>query len=132
MKYQILKPQEIELVWPHIAEWVDISRGADKSFSVADIHAACANGQYELWVVTEGIEYFGFLIGCIIPAPRAHVYYGAWLGGKDLAKWVKEGVAAVEKHAKQNGCVSYSFVGRKAWQRLLGYDYEGVFYFKNI
>lgn len=134
MEYKLLDKSEVNSVWPHIEEWVDIARGVDKSYEVEDIKRLCIAGAYDLWVVKDTGEYFGFLIGIIIPAPRMRLYYAPWLGGKDLARWVKGGLEAIRAYGKRHGCSAYSFIGRDAWMRLLDIksDYQGTFYFINI
>ncbi len=130
--FTLISINKINEAWPHIESWVDIARGADKTYSVGDIKNFCISGEFDLWIVKDNGEYKGFLIGWICRAPRGKTYYGAWLGGVDLADWVADGLNAVEVYAKNNGCVAYSFIGRKAWKRLLGYDYEGVYYYKSL
>lgn len=134
MEYKLLDKSEVNSVWPHIQEWVSISRGVDKSFGVDDIKKLCSTGAYDLWIIRENGEYFGFLIGIIIPAPLMKLYYAPWLGGKDLARWAKQGLEAVKFYSKRHGCGAYSFIGRDAWMKLLDIksDYQGTFYFINI
>jgi len=118
-------------VWPHIEEWVRISRGADESYSVEDIKAVCESGKCDLWVATLDDAYKGFLVGVTSIRPQGKVYHGSWLGGEDLAIWV-DGLKFIEDFVRENGYIGSSFIGRKAWKRLVGYDYEGVYYYKKL
>lgn len=131
MNYTKVSPAHIDHHWPYIRDWVDISRGADHSYSLDDIRALVQSGRADLWVILEGLEYKGFFIGMTLPAPQGKIYYGAWLGGKDLSSWVN-GLKPIESWARDAGYIATCFIGRKAWKRLVGYDYEGVYYYKNL
>lgn len=124
--------EEIDGIWPIIENWVQDSLGVDKSYTPEDIRQECKNKTVQLWVITLGSEITGFLVTSIIDAPRGKVCYGAWLGGKNLAEWVDSGLRILEKWAINNGCIALSFIGRLAWKRLIGFDYQGVFYLKNL
>lgn len=132
MDYIITPPEKVLEVWPYIEAWVDISRGVDRAYSVEDIRDLCSSGTLDLWVVAEEGSYYGFLIGTIVKGMREDSYSGCWLGGRDLDSWVKEGLNHVEDWARAHGCAAYNFIGRKAWKKLIGYDYEGVYYYKRL
>lgn len=129
-----LSNEGIELYWERIEPWVDISRGVDKTYSTEDIKKCCIDGEFQLWVIRKQEEVTGFLVTSVIANPQGRICYGAWLGGENLSEWVKPGLAKLEIWAKDQDCVGLSFIGRKAWQRLLDFDanYEGTYYFKKL
>lgn len=132
VKLLLLSLSEIDQVWPTILEWVRDALGVDKSYLPEDIRDECKQGIFQLWVITLNSEITGFLVTSVMDAPRGRVCYGAWLGGKNLGDWVVPGLKILESWAKEHKCISLSFIGRKAWQKLIGFDYEGVFYLKNL
>jgi hypothetical protein len=121
---------QIDAIWPIIEDWVDTARGEDNSFSVADIKALCKT-RMDLWLAKDADTIKGFLIGSTSVRPQGNVYHASWLGGEDLALWVN-GMKVIEDWAKQAGYLGCSFIGRKAWKKLVGYDYDAVYYFKKL
>lgn len=128
----IVHPNEVESVFPLIHSWVESALGADRTFTPEDIKASCESGQYVLRVIYLDGDLTGFFISSILQTPQGKILYGAWLGGKNLQDWVGRGLEEIEAWARNNGCMAYCFIGRKAWKKLLGYDYEGVYYYKNL
>jgi len=132
IQIDIVPPEKVEQVFPFIHSWVVDCLGVDKTYSPEDIMNDCARGAFTLRLVHLGNNLTGFFISCVIAAPQGKFLYGAWLGGRDLQDWVKEGLGKIEEWGRANGCLAYGFIGRKAWKKLLGYDYEGVYYYKNL
>lgn len=126
-----IAPQDIGGVWKSIAPWVESALGNDKSYTVEDVKRACASGGINLWLIYRG-ELKGFFTAAMIDAPQGKTCYAPWLGGKDLGEWVGPAFAEFKKVLRAQGCISFSWIGRKAWKRFLGADYEGCFYLMNL
>lgn len=129
---RIIPVHGIEAAWPGISGWVGIALGRDKSYAVDDVKAACLSGRLTLWVIYNDDSPTGFLTTVINECPRGRTCYAPWLGGKDLGEWVAPAFEHLKKHLKALGVMSYSWVGRKAWQKLIKVDSEQVFYFVSL
>lgn len=129
---EYVPPSEISGIFPSIYDWVEQALGVDKSYTPEDIQRACEDNRGELRVIYLNQCLTGFFISEIVSNPKGKVFCGAWLGGKDLDKWVRPGLAIIENEARKRGCIAYSFVGRGAWKKLIGFDYQGVYYYKNL
>lgn len=130
MQYVRVEKEDIDAVWPDIAAWVDTARGVDHSYSVEDIRILCLT-RMDLWLAKDGNVIKGFLIGSTSVRPQGKIYFGSWLGGVDLALWVN-GFKFIEQWAQESGHMGLGFIGRKAWKKLVGYDYEAAYYYKNL
>lgn len=132
VRIEVISPKNVESIFGQIYQWVIESLGVDKSYTPEDIESGCKQGRWVLRLVYLDDVLTGFFISALIPAPQGKICYGAWLGGRDLECWVKDGLKEIEVWAISVGCIAYTFIGRKAWKRLLGYDYEGVYYYKKL
>lgn len=125
-------PKQIEEIFPEIRRWIENAIGVDKGYLPDDIKEECKNKKWKLELIYKDNILMGFFISRIVVLPQTKLLYGAWLGGRDLDKWVKEGIQVVISNAKKDGCGSFSFIGRSAWKKLVGFDYHGMFFYKNL
>lgn len=121
---------EVAEVWPKIETWVKSALGEDESLSSDDIREMCTRN-LNLWLIHTD-ELKGFLTFEIYDAPQMKVCYAPWLGGENLNEWVAGAFVKFKHYLKEQGVKQYSFVGRKAWQKLIKADYEGLFYLMRI
>lgn len=127
-----IPPDKVGEIWDAIELWVQSALGKDRSYTSFDIKTACENGSLELRLIYAEDELKGFFTSVIIPAPRGKTCYAPWLGGKDLGKWVEPAFHEFKDYLRTQGVISFSWIGRLAWKRFLGADYEGVFYLMNL
>jgi len=131
MKVEHIPIALIDDIWDAVEPWVQSAIGNDKSYTTQDIKKQCQNGNLSLWLISTD-ELKGFLTCIISQAPQGKTAYAPWLGGKDLSEWVAPAFEQFKEYLKSQGCISYSWVGRKAWQRFLKVDSEQVFYRINL
>lgn len=131
MKIEYIAPSSIEGIWGAIEPWVLGALGNDKSYKTQDIKAECESGAMALWLIYTD-ELKGFLTCTISQSPQGKTAYAPWLGGKDLGEWVNPAFAQFKEWLKAQGCISYSWIGRKAWGRFLDVDSEQNFYRINL
>lgn len=131
MKVERVQPSQVHAIWDAIEPWVESALGSDKSYKPQDIKAMCQAGGLGLWLITTN-ELKGFFTCIINQAPQGKTAYAPWLGGKDLGEWVAPAFAQIKPWLKEQGCISFSWIGRLAWKRFLDADYEGVFYLMNL
>lgn len=129
---QQVHPRDVGELWGSIELWVKSALGVDKSYTSDDIKKLCESNSLILWKITKDGKLKGFLTTSLIPAPRGLTCYSPWLGGEDLGEWVSPGFDQLKEWLRSKGCISFSWIGRKAWQRLVDTDYEGVFYLINL
>jgi hypothetical protein len=115
-------PQALDAVWPDIETWVKNALADDKSYTSDDVKEACRK-KLDLWLIYNG-KLKGFLISSIYDAPQCKCCYAPWLGGEDLSEWVAEAFKIFGEYLKENGVEQYSFIGRKAWGRLINANSE--------
>lgn len=124
--------EDIECAFSLISDWLQDALADDISYTVEDIKQDCLQKMFDLRLVYIGEELTGFFISAFIPAPQGRVLYGAWLGGRDLDLWVKDGLEIIKDWARDCGCIMYSFIGRDAWKRLIGFKPKGAFYYEKL
>lgn len=127
-----VEPEEVSQLWGDIELWVKSAIGIDRAYTTEDIKSLCESCMLTLWKITKDNELKGFLTTTLIPAPQGLTCYAPWLGGIDLGEWVKPGFEQLKEWLYSEGCISFSGIGRKAWQKLVDADYEGVFYLINL
>ena len=127
---KLIPKHEIDTIWPLISEWVDAAKGLGLSYSNDDIKEACKTRWDLRLIYTDELK--GFLISQIYEAPQCRVCYAPYLGGKDLAEWVGEAFDEFKTYLKTHGVSQYSFIGRKAWQKLVKADSEQSFYLMTL
>lgn len=127
----ILKEEVLEK-WDEIAGWVASSLGIDKSYSVNDVKLACESGAIALWIIYKDLKPTGFLTTTFNQNPRGITAYAPWLGGENLADWVAEGFEQLKKYLKEQNCLSFSWMGRDAWEKLVNVDSKQRFYSINL
>lgn len=131
MKIERINPELIDHVWESIEPWVKNALGIDKSYESQDIKEICRGGKLGLWLITTD-KLKGFFTCTINDAPHGKTAYAPWLGGEDLGEWVEPAFGLFKEWLKDQGCISFSWIGRRAWKRFLGADYEGCFYLMNL
>jgi hypothetical protein len=124
---RIIPKHLIEENWPQIKAWVKSSLGQDKSYTPDDVKKACEESLILILIYKE-LQLKGFLVLSISQAPQGRVAYAPWLGGEDLGEWVQSVFEQLKRWLKEQGCIQYSWVGRKAWQKLVRADSEQCFY----
>lgn len=129
---RIIPPDDVKIIWDEIAAWVENALGIDKSYTVNDVKTACMRGELTLWVIYEDEIATGFLTTVINDCPQGRTCYAPWLGGENLSGWVAPAFGHLKQYLKGKGVMSYSWIGRKAWQKLIKVDSEQVFYFVNL
>lgn len=127
-----IEAKEVDLVFDQIYEWAVESLDDDMTYTVHDIQKECSEGLWNLRLIYNNGFLTGFFISTIFKCPQGKLFYGRWLGGRDLESWVKKGISMIEDYAREKGCMAYSFGGRAAWQKLVGYRPKGVYYYKNL
>lgn len=127
IKIQHINASDIDGVWNSIEAWVLNAMGNDKSHTTEDIKKLCQAGKFSLWLVYTN-ELKGFLMCVLSQAPKGKTAYAPYLGGKDLAEWVAPAFDQFKIYLKTIDCISYSWIGRKAWGKFLKVDSEQSFY----
>lgn len=132
VRVQKIPPAAVNIWWTDIEAWVESALGEDKTYTTPDIKKECEEAKWDLWLFFKGNDLMGFFISAILPLPKGKLFYGSWLGGKNLDEWVSEGMDITKAYARAHGCLAYSFIGRLAWKKLVGFDYTGVYYYQNL
>lgn len=132
VRLEIVPKDYVSKIWPQMEDWVKSALGIDRSYKVEDIQKACESGSLMLWKITKDDKLKGFLTTALIPAPQGMVCYAPWLGGEDLGEWVSEGFDQLKVWLRHQDCLSFSWIGRKAWQKLVKADSEQCFYMINL
>lgn len=124
----MISPAEVAQKWDAIRGWVESSLGIDKSYVADDVRKACESGQIQLWIINNNNKPAGFLTTAITENPQGNTCYCPWLGGENLSEWVPEGFEQLKQYLRQQNCLSLSWMGREAWQRLIKVDSRQCFY----
>lgn len=120
--------QDIPDIWGSIVKWIeDAVNYPDTS---EDVRIKCLLGQITLWVIYNDIKPTGFLTTIINPEPCT--CYAPWLGGENLDEWVIEGFDQLKEYLKTEKCLSFSWIGRAAWKRLVKVDSVQSYYLINL
>lgn len=132
IKLTMIPKEEIEEKWSQIRDWVISALGMDKSFSVDDVKQMCLSGRITLWLILKDEKIKGFLTTSIIKNSQIISAYAPWLGGESLDEWVVEGFSQLKDYLRSQGCIQFSWVGRKAWSKLIKIDSEQCSYLINL
>lgn len=129
---KLIAKDRIDDIWQEIEVWIASALDQDKTHTVKDIKQACQLGHISLWVIYIDTKLTGFLTTKISTTPQGNACYAPWLGGNNLHLWVPEGFERLKKILKGQGCLSLSWIGRAAWQKLIKVDYTGCYYLINL
>lgn len=127
-----LKPADVNEVWSCIEGWVRSSLGIDKSYTAEDVKTGCIEGQFKLWVILKDGKITGFLTTIISESPQGNICYAPWLGGENLGEWTPEFFEQLKNYLREQNCVSLSWIGRLAWQKLIKVDSIQCYYLINL
>lgn len=111
-------PVRINDVWPHVepllAPAMNAALADDDIASVkSDLDQGCAL----LWIVwDESIR--AAATTKILNVPNKRICVVTSCGGRDVLKWYGF-IAALEEHARAEGCDAMRVTGRRGWKRLL-------------
>lgn len=111
-----------ETVWPlaepHLKRAM---RFADGEFTLDEAQEAVRQGRFQLWLAWDAPQ--GRALGAgvteIFDYPRKRVcFLVLWASDAPRAAWL-DGLDAVERWAKEQGCAAMRLLGRKGWARVL-------------
>ena len=138
MKFRLIPPDKLPLVWHHIAPLLDkaVSLSPQK-IVIQDVLNAALHGVYFIWVAVdeEKGEFVGVVTTRILTYPRCRALAMDFIGGSRMKEWLPEAQKAVEEHGKRNGCKFLEGYGRRAWSRFLeplGWKQAYITYHKDI
>ena len=81
-------------------------------------------GDTLLWIGTQGTDIVTACTTDVMQRPRCKVLVLTWCGGKDVDTWLEDGLATVERYAKDIGCSHLEIFGRKGWSRKLNSSWK--------
>jgi hypothetical protein len=111
-----------ETVWPlaepHLKRALQF---ADGEFTLEEARRSVAEGRFQLWLAWDGAQ--GRCIGAglteIFDYPRKRVcFLVLWASEAPRPRWL-DGLDAVERWARGQGCKAMRLLGRKGWGRVL-------------
>lgn len=117
-----IEPSKVDKTWETIEAWVKDALADDKSYLPDDIKNMCINGEYQLWVIFNNSKPTGFLMTMPQFAAQGLTVYAPLLGGQDLESWVKEGLNQLKPWLQSIKALSFSWIGRAAWKKLVKVD----------
>jgi len=122
MKFQVIPPSQLSVMWPHVAPLLDkaVSLSPGK-IVLKDVLDAAIAGAYLVWVAVDDDkgEFVGAVTTRIVYYPQGNALAMDFLGGTRMKEWLHLAQEAVEDHAKRNNCKYLEAYGRRAWQRYL-------------
>ena len=116
-----IKRDWLDLYWPVVEPWiVSAVRDAGSLWTAADCRQMLNDRKLQMWVawatpdnpsVVVLTEVYDTAAGltCAIPV----------VGGSDLAACLEDGLAVIERWAREQGCVRLRGEGRAGWERVL-------------
>lgn len=128
---QIL-PRDVSEKWGLIEDWVKSAVGVDISFTADDAKKSCESGKVLLWIIYKNEIATGFVTVSFNRSPQGITACAPWLGGKELGEWVAEVFEQLKVWLRGKGCISFSWMGRDAWKKLLKVDSRQSFYIINL
>ncbi len=136
MQLIAIPAEHLGATWALIAPFAEkIAARFPDEWPVATIAEAAAARDLQLWLVWDANAKRP--LGCvgtrIIAKPSGkRILDIAWMAGEDRKRWMSL-LAIIEDHARDEGCASVSFVGRRGWapdlpgyrvKRLAAYEKE--------
>lgn len=114
----MFKPEPLDpATWPQIHALLlpAIEHGGDTT--THELIDQLLSGHAQLWVKREDGDPIAVAVTTLHTDRTVHCQL---LGGKGLAMWMDELIAAVAKVARPVGVVAFTINGRVGWERLLG------------
>lgn len=138
VKVNLIPPDQIDEVWPDaeplIAKAVKLCRGETNT---QHVHDNLVEGNTKLLAFSDGGMLIAAVVICMHQYPEKKVCMISLAGGTRMSDWADQGLAVVEKIAKEAGADAVYVHGRKGWLRkfskygykeystLMGKDLEG-------
>lgn len=122
MKVTLVPPEHVANVWPKAAPLLErATKTVRLRADVLDLFEHCLKGYNHLWIVFDeenDNEIVAAVTTQIIEYPRYKTLSIQYMGGKGMNEWFKDGLAVMEKWAKECGCETIEGYGRDAWLRF--------------
>lgn len=129
-------PTSIQMAWPGVCQLVE-AHGEEwlETVELNDVFCAVMQNTLELWLGTDGSELELAMFCSWETHAHKRFYHLNQLIGKNLQKYMKEGLAKVEQYACFCGAQEVVIGGRQAWLKKLeplGYMQKYVEVRKNV
>ncbi len=117
MKVEIIPVDQVDQVWPLIADRIDTCLHSIKAdCSTADLWSLCRSGNAFLMVAHDG-DIHGAMVWRFETWLHGPVLKNLITVGDRMKDWLSDAHDAAGRLAKNGGATRYVWHGRKAWQR---------------
>ena len=121
MEISLVKPEHIEMIWPHIHDYM---KGAAQytygRFESEDIKAGLEKQQ--VWIAFEENKVFGAVVTEILTYPRMTTLMMHFTGGIELKRWKKPMLETLQRYGKEKNCDLIESYGRSGWGKVFKND----------
>lgn len=132
MEIKRLSSIEINFYWRWIEPWLEKAL-SDDLYNTDDIKAKVLSGDMQCWGRVNDIEIAAFAITSVQEYPRTRIGYIHYNGGKNMKKWLHDGLVVLADFFKEFGCRSYiNACPRKGYLRYLKFDRHTTYYEKDL
>lgn len=117
----MIPPEKLDAVWPQIKPILDRAVKTLKGkFFVDDIRDAAMKGDLVVWGIFDDHKIIASFTTRIIAYPAGNAMALDWVAGDKMKEWLSDGLALMEKYAKEYKCRHLEGYGRNAWARVMG------------
>lgn len=122
MSVGIIPTAQVGQYWLHAAPWLApaIKRSGGR-YTPETTLAALEKGQMQLWLGHINGEILAAATTQVVEYPAITALVVVHCGGRDMDRWLKDGIWAIESWGKHHGCKLIELVGRPGWSAALGY-----------
>jgi len=114
-------PRLVDQFWPHVEELIKNAVDHCGSWSVDLVKTAVLSGEQLLWITWDGSAIRAAATTLLLREQKGLVCLAVTCGGEDQ-NW-PERFSAIEKYARDEGCVAARIQGRPGWARIFK-DYK--------
>lgn len=94
-------------------------------YEPVDCLAMAMAGQAGIWICTYHDKLDAVFVTQLVVYPRRRVLEVSFGAGRNMRRWCKAIVEAVDRHARQLGCSHIASYGRRGWTRAWGAEATG-------
>lgn len=117
---------ELAEKWPEVAPLLARATIRTGCYEPVDLLIMAMTGRAAIWLCEIEGEIRAAFVTEVKQYPRKRILEMLFCGGEGMRSWIGNAVKAVDRYARETGCVHIACTGRKGWARAWGGEVTDV------
>lgn len=124
---RLIHATHLDAYWDKVLPLLEPAIEAGRRAKPDEVLKWLQRGDYQLWVCGDATEILAAATTAVTVYPGSKWLTVVHCGGRDMPRWLEDGLDTLERWAVGAGCDGVEIVGRPEWGRVLdGYEVSGT------